>query len=77
MRLGKVAKNPKGAGPDGTEEKEYKEENLPSGGMLSGPEEAPIATIWGREPKVLNDNGDEEPLENVKVNYWHCTCRLY
>lgn len=49
-------------GPDDDEEEDDEEADGPGGDVLGGPEVEPVAAVGCREPVILNDDHDEEPL---------------
>ena len=49
-------------GPDDDEEEDDEETDGPGGDVLRGPEVEPVAAVGGREPVILDDDHDEEPL---------------
>ena len=49
-------------GPDDDEEEDDEEADGPGGDVLRGPEVEPVAAVGGREPVILDDDHDEEPL---------------
>ena len=62
--LGQEAENPQERRPNNDEEKDNKQNNLPSFSMFGAPEVSPISSVRRRHPVVLNDDSDEEPHDN-------------
>jgi len=54
---------PEEEGPDDEEEEDDEQGNGPGGGVLAGPEVFPVAAVGRGEEVVLDDDGDEEPLD--------------
>ena len=65
MSFRQDAESPKKTSPDTDEEAEDEESDGPGGSVLGGPEVFPVAAVGGGEEEVLDEHGDEEPLEDV------------
>ena len=63
MGLGERAEEPECERPDTDEEDNDKDKDGPSGCMLARPKVLPVTADGGREEEILEDDGDEEPLE--------------
>lgn len=69
MPFGKDSKDPQTNGPNHDEENDNQNGDLPSLGVLAGPQIEPVAAIWRREPEILNKHGVEKPLSTVSYRY--------
>ena len=78
MRFGELGEEDEDGSPDDNEETDYEQGDSPSRCVLSGPKIAPVSSVRSREPVVLDDDGDEEPendltADNGVVEGWHFT----
>lgn len=72
MGAGGDGEAPEEEGPDDDEEEDDEEGDGPDGGVLAGPEVFPVAAVGRGEEVVLDDDGDEEPLERGRVCQLWC-----
>ena len=73
MRGGEEGEDVEETRPDDDEEEDDEDGDGPGGYVLRGPEVEPVAAVWGREPVVLDDDHDEEPLrekEDMSAGGW-------
>ena len=69
MLSGKGSKDPEHHSPDTNEEDKKEQGDGPAGSMLAGPEISPVATIRSREPVILYQDHDKEPLRLLLVDH--------
>ena len=62
------AEDPEEGRPHAAEEEDAEQGDLPWLRDAAGPEIAPVATVRGREPVVLDEDGDEEPEDDFAAS---------
>lgn len=65
MLFAQVTEDEEGDCPDADEEDEDEDDDTPNRCVLRGPEVSPIAAVRRREPVILEDDGDEEPHDDL------------
>lgn len=63
MAAGQDGEAPEEEGPHDDEEEDDEQGDGPGGGVLAGPEVFPVAAVGRGEEVVLDDDGNEEPLD--------------
>lgn len=61
--------------PEGNEEENDKQGDLPLRYLRARPEKCPVAAVGRRKPKVLQNHGDEKPPDSVSPTDCAVECR--
>lgn len=68
MFVGEEGEDVEDDGPQANEEAQGEEGGAPVGDVLAAKEELPVTTVGRGEPVVLDDDGDEEPGDELAVH---------